>query len=81
MDIIDRLIRDRGLYEQIFWKLLDPLVLDEDVSAKKRLLKNVYGRMDVDLVFPDRIKQKSMNNISEILFKFSKEKIVTEWNE
>lgn len=50
----------KGLFENIFGKLLDPLVRDTRRERAKDLLKNVYHMDDIDDLFPRVLDKKEI---------------------
>jgi len=69
-DIFDKLVKQSGLYEKIFWKLLPDLVYDQEIEKRKNVLKNVYWFRDVWDVFKKDIERREFENLSKIIFKY-----------
>lgn len=70
-DILEEIVSIAGLYEKIFWKLLDKLVFKRDFENKKHILKRVFLYEDVEAVFEKQIERKEFTSLSKIIFRFT----------
>lgn len=66
--ILQHFTKDIWLLEKIFWKSADILYSPEYERAKTRLSK-VYGKMDIDEVFPSVFDEEKTTRILDILFR------------
>lgn len=69
-DIFDKLVNISGLYERVFWKLLDDLIYHQWVEARKNILKNVFWFKDVTVVFKKEIERWNFHELTKMLFKY-----------
>lgn len=69
-DILDMVASSAGLYEKIFWKLLNSLVFKQKYENQKHVLKTVFKYKDVDEIFAKQIERKEFTGLSKIIFRF-----------
>lgn len=65
--VIDRFMESVGLYEKVYWKLLDPLVRETTRERAKWILKNVYKFEDIDLLFPASLDKEELRKNTQLL--------------
>jgi hypothetical protein len=44
------------------------LLLRQDRERKKRILREVYGYKDIDLIFPEEVDREALNRLVKIMF-------------
>lgn len=69
-DIFDQLVSQKWLYERVFGKLLNDLVFDQEVEARKSILKNVFNFRDVDMVFKKEIERGNFHDLTKMVFRY-----------
>lgn len=66
-----------GMYDKIFWKLLEKVVFREDIEDIKTSLKEMYWFEDVDKVFPSKIDKARFAKINRVINNYQD----LSWNE
>lgn len=66
--IIERFMDSIGMYEKVFWKILDPLVYDNRRESAKNILRNVYHFDDVDFIFPKVLDKEEIRKQTKMMF-------------
>lgn len=71
-DIVDFLVKNKWLYNNVFWdELLNKIAYNQEREEKKVLLKVVFWFNDIDEIFDKELKRDKFNEMSRILFKIS----------
>ena len=69
-DVIDEILSVEGIFEKVFWKLLNYLVFDERIDDCKNILKSIYWYKDVDEIFTRKVDRTEFRDLAKIIFKF-----------
>lgn len=70
VDVIDQIVWISGLYEKVFWKLLNKLVYDTKIDDYIQLLWDVFWYKDTKHLFSRKIERKEFKTLSNIIFRF-----------
>lgn len=68
--IVDSLMSNIWLFENIFWKITDNVVYDENREKAKLILKKVFHKKDVDDLFPRELDMIKVNSTMDRLFQY-----------
>ena len=68
--IVDRLMTVVWLFESVFGRYTDLIIYDQEKEKAKRFLREIYGKTDVDDLFPPELDTEQFNNTMKILFQY-----------
>lgn len=68
--IVDRLMSNIWLFENIFWKITDNVVYDEQKEKAKLFLDKIYWKKDVREIFPKELDTQKVNQTMDKLFQY-----------
>lgn len=69
-DILEKIVSVEGLYEKIFWKLLNNLVYNDPIDQWIHICKNIYGYSDASEVFRRKIDTWLFHRLTKTIFRF-----------
>lgn len=65
--VTNRLLEKSGMFDKIFWNLLNKIVYREDIEDDKNTLKQLYWFTDVDDVFPSKIDKRYFDKLNNVI--------------
>lgn len=65
--VTNRLLEKSGMFDKIFWNLLNKIVYREDIEDDKNALKQLYWFTDVDDVFPSKIDKRYFDKLNNVI--------------
>lgn len=69
-NILDQILSFEGLYERVFWKLLDPIVYDRAIDKDIHFIKEIFSCSDAKDCMTRKVERAEFRWMSKILFKF-----------
>ena len=68
--ILKKLMTNYGLFENMFWKYGDNILYNTEKEMAKRFLIKVYGKTDVNILFPEEIDREDYEKTLNTIFTY-----------
>lgn len=76
--ILKKLMTNYWLFENMFWKYGDDILYNQERELARRILKNWYGKTDIDQFFPEQVDMDDYNSTLKTIFTYYDQQ--NEWN-
>lgn len=76
--ILKKIMTNYGLFENMFWKYGDDILYDQERELARKILKNAYGKTDIDQYFPELVDMADYKETMNTIFTYYDNQ--NEWN-
>lgn len=76
--ILKKLMTNYGLFENMLWKYWDDVLYNQERELARRILKNGYNKIDVDVFFPEQVDMDDYEKTLRTIFTYYDNR--DEWN-